>query len=163
MTFVLDRNMNLTFTDTVKKGIEIFSDDEISSGKLGADGNETTVTLSAGTYTVYGATSSSAKIKTLKFAEVTGAGVTGDLSNIPVAENDIALSVNGKTVSVGNVSDTAESVSYVWFVNNVKVSGASSNAFTLPETSVIGETYVVRASVTIDGVTYTKSVSVMYE
>jgi len=174
ITFTLDKTMNFTFTEKSSNGAKIFSEtgkvdgSEVSSGSevLNVDSTSKTktVVLTAGTYKIYGAKSgSTTQITALKFAEVTGAGVTGDLSNIPVAENDIALSVNGKTVSVGNVSDTAESVSYVWFVNNVKVSGASSNAFTLPETSVIGETYVVRASVTIDGVTYTKSVSVMYE
>ncbi|MBQ7159667.1 MAG: bacterial Ig-like domain-containing protein [Treponema sp.] len=163
MTFTIGRTMNFVFTDPAEKGIEIFSANGSSLGKYGATGSETSVTLSAGTYIIYGATTSSAKIKTVKFTEVTGAGVTGDLSDIPTAEKDITLTVSGNVVAVGNVSDTAQNVSYVWYVNNVKVSGESSATFTLPSSSVIGETYIVRATVTIDGVTYTKTVSVMYE
>lgn len=75
--FVISSAMTLTFTDSNTKGVIISTSDgyvgaegTTKSEKLGADGQKTTVVLGAGTYTMVGATSSSAKIATVTFAEI---------------------------------------------------------------------------------------------
>ncbi|MBQ8013271.1 MAG: Ig-like domain-containing protein [Treponema sp.] len=83
IVFDLNSTLTLTFTDSNKKGITITPSNGGSvkigdaaavteiTGTLGADGTETTVTLTAGSYVLYGAsTSGSAKVKTLTFAAV---------------------------------------------------------------------------------------------
>lgn len=77
VSFAIGSAMTFTFTDTNLKGVIISTSDgyigaegTTISEKLGADGLETTVVLGAGTYTVVGATSSSAKIATVTFAEI---------------------------------------------------------------------------------------------
>lgn len=90
ITFDLESSLTMTFTDSNSKGITITPSTGASvtydvtensattsvtktgeiSAKLGADGKETTVTLTAGSYVIYGATTSSSKIKTLKFTAV---------------------------------------------------------------------------------------------
>ena len=80
ITFDFNGTFNLTFTDSNNKGITITPSaggsvkvgdvDAITTitSTLGNDGNATTVTLTAGSYVIYGAdTSGSAKIKTLTF------------------------------------------------------------------------------------------------
>lgn len=77
VTFTISSSMTLSFTDSNKKGVIISTSNgyigtegTLTSGKIGADGAETSVALGAGSYTVAGATSSSAKILTLTFATI---------------------------------------------------------------------------------------------
>ncbi len=77
VTFTITSSMTLAFKDSAKKGVIISTSNgyigtegTLTSGKIGEDGNETSVTLGAGSYTIAGATSSSAKISTLTFASV---------------------------------------------------------------------------------------------
>lgn len=83
IAFDLNSTLKLVFTDSNKKGITITpsnggsvkvgESDAVSTitGTLGADGSETTVVLTAGSYVIYGAdTSGSAKLKTLTFEVV---------------------------------------------------------------------------------------------
>lgn len=84
ITFAIASDMTLTFTDSALKGVVISTTDgyvgesgTLSSSTtkgsyLGADGTSATVKLGAGNYTIVGATSSSAKIASLTFAEITG-------------------------------------------------------------------------------------------
>ena len=78
VTFTIKSAMTLTFTDSSSKGVVITTTDGyigtpgiLTSGTIGSDGSATTVTLGAGSYTIAGATKSSAKIASLTFAEVT--------------------------------------------------------------------------------------------
>lgn len=77
VTFTITSAMTLSFTDSGKKGVIISTSNgyigtegTLTSGKIGADGAETSVTLGAGSYTVAGATSSSAKVVTFTFATI---------------------------------------------------------------------------------------------
>lgn len=77
VSFVISSAMTLKFTDSTSKGVIISTSDgyvgaegTTTSEKLGADGAEVSITLGAGSYRIAGATSSSAKIATLTFAEI---------------------------------------------------------------------------------------------
>ena len=77
VSFAIASAMTLKFTDSNKKGVIISTSDgyvgaegKTTSEKLGADGAEVSVTLGAGSYSIAGATSSSAKIATLTFAAI---------------------------------------------------------------------------------------------
>ncbi|MDE6736056.1 MAG: hypothetical protein K2J50_00975, partial [Treponemataceae bacterium] len=75
VVFVLEKTLKLTFTDDNTKGIIISTED----GYIGTSGTKTKgdrnftsaekLELGAGTYTVVGATTSSAKIKSFTFEE----------------------------------------------------------------------------------------------
>ncbi|WP_296329630.1 Ig-like domain-containing protein [uncultured Treponema sp.] len=191
ITFALKEAMSMTFTDISKKGIEIFSSDGTvngnsvsnadfeagkGSGKLGADGNETTVKLSEGTYYIYGATTSSAKVKTLTFASLstTPDPNTTVVIGHDIPTDDISLSVAGSTVSVTLPSGVSKSASYEWLVDGYKQPDQSSESFTLSkvyyrngysdeeQTILPGQTFIVTARVTIGGLVYTKTTSLLY-
>ena len=191
ITFALKEAMSMTFTDSNEQGIEIFSSDGTvngnsvsnadfeagkGSGKLGADGNETTVKLSEGTYYIYGATTSSAKVKTLTFASLstTPDPNTTVVIGHDIPTDDISLSVNGSTVSVTLPSGVSESASYEWLVDGYKQPDQSSASFTLSkvyyrngesdvEQNILpGQTFIVTARVTIGGLVYTKTTSLLY-
>lgn len=77
VSFAISSAMTLKFTDSTSKGVIISTSDgyvgaegTTTSEKLGADGAEVSITLGAGSYRIAGATSSSAKIATLTFAEI---------------------------------------------------------------------------------------------
>ena len=77
VSFVISSAMTLKFTDSTSKGVIISTSDgyvgaegTTTSEKLGADGAEVSITIGAGSYRIAGATSSSAKIATLTFAEI---------------------------------------------------------------------------------------------
>lgn len=76
ITFAIASDMTLTFTDSASKGVVISTTDGYV-GESGTTKSETLTSatklkLGAGNYTIVGATSSSAKIASLTFAEITG-------------------------------------------------------------------------------------------
>lgn len=76
ITFAIASDMTLTFTDSVSKGVVISTTDGYV-GESGTTKSETLTSatklkLGAGNYTIVGATSSSAKIASLTFAETAG-------------------------------------------------------------------------------------------
>ena len=182
ITFTLGSPMAMTFTDSNKKGIEIFSADGMVNGKsvsdasytagkgsgtLGADGTETTVNLSAGTYFVYGAsTGGSAKLATLVFVEIISSPI--DITeNLPTGDVELKTDTTNANKFIASGEPVTADATITWYVDDdAQTTGTSQttvadDTFTL--TGTIGVTYEVRVDVTVNGITYSKSESVMYQ
>lgn len=182
ITFTLGSPMAMTFTDSNKKGIEIFSADGTVNGKsvsdasytagkgsgtLGADGTETTVNLSAGTYFVYGAsTGGSAKLATLVFVEIISSPI--DITeNLPTGDVELKTDTTNANKFIASGAPVTADATITWYVDDVaQTTGTSQttvagDTFTL--TGTVGVTYEVRVDVTINGITYSQSESVMYQ
>ena len=182
ITFTLGSPMAMTFTDSNKKGIEIFSADGTVNGKsvsdasytagkgsgtLGADGTETTVNLSAGTYFVYGAsTGGSAKLATLVFVEIISSPI--DITeNLPTGDVELKTDTTNANKFIASGEPVTADATIIWYVDDVaQTTGTSQttvagDTFTL--TGTVGVTYEVRVDVTINGITYSQTESVMYQ
>ena len=87
-----------------------------------------------------------------------------------IPTNDIALVVSGQTATVTlpeGVSETGNLVSYEWLVDGYVQSNQNTASYTLTNENnehdiAVGDSYVVTARVTIDGIVYTKTASVLY-
>ncbi|MBQ6779936.1 MAG: bacterial Ig-like domain-containing protein [Treponema sp.] len=182
ITFTLGSPMAMKFTDSNKKGIEIFSADGTVNGKsvsdasytagkgsgtLGADGTETTVNLSAGTYFVYGAsTGGSAKLATLVFVEIISSPI--DITeNLPTGDVELKTDTTNANKFIASGAPVTADATIIWYVDDVaQTTGTSQttvagDTFTL--TGTIGVTYEVRVDVTVNGITYSQTESVMYQ
>ena len=182
ISFTLSSSMSMTFTDGGKKGIEIFSADGKVNGKtvsdasytagkgsgaLGADGNEMTVNLTAGTYFIYGAIANgTSKLATLVFTEIVPSPIE-ITENIPTGDVELNADTANANKFIASGAPVTADATITWYVDDVaQTTGTSQttvagDTFTL--TGTVGVTYEVRVDVTVNGITYSKSESVMYQ
>ncbi|MBR1404847.1 MAG: bacterial Ig-like domain-containing protein [Treponema sp.] len=98
---------------------------------------------------------------TLKFGTgVSDVGATVTVSpDVPTA--DITLESEGNALTVSGTPVTATGAVIAWLVDGAVQSGESNKTFTLTGTK--GVTYAVTVEVTVDGITYSKTESVLYQ
>ena len=83
--------------------------------------------------------------------------------NTELPLEDITLSSTGNTFTVSGAPVLASGAGITWYVDDVVQTGSTAAEFTLPATSTVGVTYEVRVDVTVNGITYSQSESVMYQ
>ena len=91
---------------------------------------------------------------------VSDVGATVTVSpDVPTA--DITLESEGNALTVSGTPVTATGAVIAWLVDGAVQSGESNKTFTLTGTK--GVTYAVTVEVTVDGITYSKTESVLYQ
>ncbi|MBQ7159668.1 MAG: hypothetical protein IJS09_09650 [Treponema sp.] len=137
---------------------------------IGDDASKSAVVyLEAGDYTVLGNESSEFKLQTIIFeaAKLTPDPNTGVSAETGWVKEELSI-INGaaNTANVllpSGVTEETHKVIYSWRVNNEVVLGENRSTLTLSGTNyVVGKTYLVTAWVSIDGVIYSRSTTIVY-